>query len=71
VGIAKHPKEAEIFFLRAISAGHIPAVWMLCLFYMRGESLVRQTIIGCSSITLRLVICLDCQSVYDFFNTNI
>jgi TPR repeat protein len=36
-GIAKHPKEAEIFFLRAISSGHIPATWMLCLFYMRGN----------------------------------
>lgn len=36
-GVAKHPREAEIFFLRAVSAGHIPATLMLCHFYLRGN----------------------------------
>lgn len=36
-GVTKHPKEAETFFLRAISAGHIPAPMLLCRFYMRGS----------------------------------
>jgi hypothetical protein len=32
-GVAKHPKEAEIFFLRGIKSGHIPSTLMLCRFY--------------------------------------
>lgn len=36
-GIAKHPKEAETFFLRAIIARHIPAPMLLCRFYLRGD----------------------------------
>jgi TPR repeat protein len=45
-GIAKRPKEAEIFFLRSISAGHIPAAWMLCLFYMRGNRGFAKRLLG-------------------------
>jgi hypothetical protein len=36
-GVSKHPKEAEIFFLRAVKAGHIPATLLLCRFYMQGK----------------------------------
>jgi TPR repeat protein len=36
-GVAKHPKEAETFFLRGIKSGHIPSTVMLCRFYKRGE----------------------------------
>jgi TPR repeat protein len=45
-GISKHPKEAEIFFLRAISAGHIPAALMLCGFYMRGNRGFAKRLLG-------------------------
>jgi TPR repeat protein len=45
-GIAKHPKEAEIFFLRAVSAGHIPAAFMLCHFYMRGNRGFAKRLLG-------------------------
>jgi TPR repeat protein len=36
-GVAKHPKEAETFFLRGIKSGHIPSTLLLCRFYRRGE----------------------------------
>ena len=45
-GIAKHPKDAESFFLRAISAGHIPATLMLCHFYMRGNRGFARRLLG-------------------------
>jgi TPR repeat protein len=45
-GVGKHPKEAEIFFLRAISAGHIPAAFMLCRFYMRGNRGFAKRLLG-------------------------
>jgi TPR repeat protein len=45
-GVGKHPKEAEIFFLRAISAGHIPAAFMLCGFYLRGNRGFSKRILG-------------------------
>jgi TPR repeat protein len=45
-GIGKHPKEAEIFFLRAIFAGHIPAPYALCRFYMSGNRGFAKQILG-------------------------
>jgi TPR repeat protein len=45
-GVSKHPKEAEIFFLRAVSAGHIPATFMLCHFYMRGNRGFAKRLLG-------------------------
>jgi hypothetical protein len=45
-GVAKHPKEAETFFLRAISAGHIPAPLLLCRFYVRGGRGFAKRVLG-------------------------
>jgi TPR repeat protein len=45
-GVAKHPKEAETFFLRAIRSGHIPSTLVLCRFYKRGERGVVKRIFG-------------------------
>jgi TPR repeat protein len=45
-GVTRHPKEAETFFLRAISAGHIPAPLLLCRFYMRGSRGVAKQALG-------------------------
>jgi TPR repeat protein len=36
-GVAKDPKKAEIFFWRAIRAGHVPALYLLCRLCMRGD----------------------------------
>jgi TPR repeat protein len=45
-GVSKHPLEAEIFFRRAIFAGHIPATFMLCRFYVRGERGLAKRLLG-------------------------
>ena len=45
-GVAKHPKEAEVFFLRAIYAGHSPAALMLCKFYLRGNRGFAKRLLG-------------------------
>jgi hypothetical protein len=45
-GVAQHPTEAETFFLRAISAGHIPAPLLLCRFYMRGSRGFAKRVLG-------------------------
>jgi hypothetical protein len=45
-GGTKHPEEAETFFLRAISAGHIPAPLLLCRFYMRGSRGFAKWVLG-------------------------
>jgi TPR repeat protein len=54
-GVAKHPKEAEIFFLRAIAAGHIPATFMLCKFYMRGDSGLVKRLLGASLLPFSIL----------------
>jgi TPR repeat protein len=66
-GVTKHPKEAEIFFLRAIFAGHIPAAFMLCRFYMRGNRGFAKRLLG--ALIVCLFICLDRDAVFDLFNT--
>jgi TPR repeat protein len=45
-GVAKHPKEAETFFLRGIKSGHIPPTLLLCRFYRRGERGLAKGIVG-------------------------
>jgi TPR repeat protein len=45
-GVAKHPKEAETFFLRAIRRGHIPSTLVLCRFYKRGQRGFLKSIVG-------------------------
>jgi TPR repeat protein len=45
-GVAKHPKEAETFFLRAIRSGHIPSTLVLCRFYKRGQRGFLKSIVG-------------------------
>ena len=45
-GVAKHPKEAEEFFLRGIKGGHIPSTLALCRFYKRGERGFVKSILG-------------------------
>jgi hypothetical protein len=49
-GVSRHPKEAEIFLLRAIKAGHIPATFILCRFYMQGQRGHGKWILGLSLI---------------------
>jgi hypothetical protein len=69
-GIAKHPKETEIFLRRAVSAVYIPATWMLCQF-MCAVIAGWPNVYWGNSVTIRLAICLDFQSGYGFFYTNI
>ena len=45
-GVAKHPNEAETFFLRAIRSGHIPSTLVLCRFYKRGQRGFLKSIVG-------------------------
>lgn len=45
-GVAKQPREAETFFLRAVFAGHIPATLILCHFYMRGNRGFAKRLLG-------------------------
>jgi len=45
-GVSKNPKDAETFFWRAISAGHIPAPMLLCRFYVRGSRGVAKRLFG-------------------------
>jgi TPR repeat protein len=45
-GVAKHPKEAETFFLRAIRSGHIPSTVVLCRFYKQGQRGFLKSIVG-------------------------
>jgi TPR repeat protein len=45
-GVSKHPKEAEIFFTRAIFAGHLPAPLLLCRFYLQGQCGLAKQLLG-------------------------
>lgn len=54
-GVSKHPKEAEIVFVRAIRAGHIPATFMLCRFYMQGQRGFAKRLLGLLFVPLALL----------------
>lgn len=45
-GVAKHPREAETFLLRAIRSGHIPSTVVLCRFYKRGQRGFLKSVLG-------------------------
>jgi hypothetical protein len=54
-GVSKHPKEAEVFFKRAVLAGHLPAPLLLCRFYLQGRLGLVKQIVGMLLLPLSMV----------------
>lgn len=77
-GSSKRPREAEIFFWRAIHSRHIPAPMLLCRFYMRGDCGHTKRILGLLVFPLAFLYVWICTrflifSIYAFrhFNTRV
>ena len=75
-GVARDPKKAEIFFWRAIRSGHIPAPYLLCRLYIRGDCGVVKRILAILAIPVVIAYVAICSrflifSIYNFRHFNV
>jgi TPR repeat protein len=75
-GSRKYPKKAEFFFWRAIRLGHVPALYLLCRLYMRGDCGLVKRILAIIVIPVVLMYVWICNrllifSIHTFRHFNI